>query len=102
MSAKQVELGGTLKPDGTLVLDHKPDLPPGRVKVVLQAVDVPTPPPQETLLEYIQRVRAEREKAGYPFMTDEEVTAWIEELRADDERIEEVYRQIEEARRKQG
>jgi hypothetical protein len=37
----------------------------------------------------------------YPFMKEAEVTAWIEELRADDDRIEEAYRQAEEARRKQ-
>ena len=102
MGEKQVEVGGTLRPDGSLVLDEKPNLPPGRVRVVLQVVEVPTPPPQESWWDYLQRVRNEREKAGYPFMTEEEVTAWIEELRADDDRIEEVYRQIEEARRKQG
>ena len=27
----QVEVQGTLREDGTLVLDHKPELPPGRV-----------------------------------------------------------------------
>ena len=36
------------------------------------------------------------EAAGSHFMNDEEVTAWIEELRADDDRIEKVYQEIEE------
>ena len=30
-----VQTQGTLKPDGTLVLDQKPTLPPGRVRVTI-------------------------------------------------------------------
>jgi hypothetical protein len=36
MSLTEVVLEGTLNPDGTLVLDEKPNLSPGRVKVVLR------------------------------------------------------------------
>ena len=39
---------------------------------------------------------SELEAAGHRFMNDEEVTAWIEELRTDDDRIDEVYRQVSE------
>ena len=35
MTTPEIVLAGTLQPDGTLVLDQKPDLPPGRVTVVL-------------------------------------------------------------------
>jgi hypothetical protein len=97
MSHTQVEVGGTLQPDGTLVLDEKPNVPPGRVRVVVQAVSAPAPP-QESLLEYVRRARRELEAMNYPFMNEEEVTAWVEELRADDDRIEEAYRQMEEGR----
>ena len=38
MSLEQVELTGMLQADGTLVLDQKPDLSPGPVRVVVQAV----------------------------------------------------------------
>jgi hypothetical protein len=41
MSLTETIVQGTLKPDGTLELDRKPDLPPGRVTVVLrQAADL--------------------------------------------------------------
>jgi hypothetical protein len=100
MSEKRVEVQGTLRPDGTLVLDEKPNLPPGRVKVVLQAVGGPHATPQESLLEYVMRTRREAEARGSHFMNDEEVTAWVEELRAEDDRIEEAYRQMEEERRR--
>lgn len=36
MSLQEIVVAGTLKPDGTLELDRKPDLPPGRVTVVLR------------------------------------------------------------------
>jgi hypothetical protein len=93
---------GTLKPDGTLVLDEKPALPPGRVQITLQ------PAPEATLAvgdwwECLQRIRAEREARGYPFMTEEETTAWIEELRDQGEdRIDEAHRILEEERPPQG
>ena len=35
MSLTEVVVEGTLKPDGTLELDQKPSLSPGRVKVIL-------------------------------------------------------------------
>src|SRR5947209_7716108 len=36
MSLNETVIAGTLQPDGTLVLDEKPNLPPGRVQVVLR------------------------------------------------------------------
>ena len=77
----QVEVQGTLREDGTLELDHKPDLPPGRVRVTLHAL-APPEPPKEDWWQFLQRVRAEREAAGYPFMTTEEVEDYIKELRS--------------------
>jgi hypothetical protein len=38
------------------------------------------------------------EAAGSHFMNDEEVSAWIEELRSEDDRIEDAYRQAGEER----
>jgi hypothetical protein len=52
--------------------------------------------PTESLIEFVARTRRKLEAAGHHFMSDEEVAAWIEELRADDDRIEEIYRQAEE------
>jgi hypothetical protein len=98
MSQDVVELQGTLQPDGTLVLDEKPDLPPGRVEVVLRPAAKPPAPPQEDWWQFMQRARRELEARGYPMMTEEEVNRHIEWLRGDDDRIDEIYRQIDEQR----
>jgi hypothetical protein len=97
----KTEVLGTVHPDGSLQLDQKLTVPPGRVRVQLEPVELPTPP-AERLSDFIDRARAEMAAAGSPFMNEDEVTAWIEELRADDDRIEEVYRQAEERHRQQG
>jgi hypothetical protein len=44
MSLDQVVVEGTLKPDGTLELDQKPGLPPGRVTVTVQPLSPASPP----------------------------------------------------------
>src|SRR5439155_11526184 len=101
MAATSLEVLGTVRSDGTLELDQKLTIPPGRVKVRVESVEAPAKP-TETLVEFVDRTRRELEAAGHHFMNDEEVTAWIEELRADDDRIEEIYRQAEEEKRRQG
>jgi hypothetical protein len=55
MALTETVIEGTLNADGTLTLDEKPNLPPGRVKVVLRqeaAIDVPADDP------FWQRMRA--------------------------------------------
>jgi hypothetical protein len=99
MAAAIVEMSGIVRPDGTLELDQKLTVPPGRVKVRVEPVETPTAP-AETLVEFVDRTRRELAAAGHKFMNDEEVTAWIEELRADDDRLEEIYRQAEEEKRR--
>jgi hypothetical protein len=89
---REVIVEGTLKPDGTLELDTKPELSPGRVKVWLRPVPATEGQPGESLVDFVWRVRRESEARGHRSMTDEEVKAWIEELRADDDRIAEAYR----------
>ena len=90
---------GTLNPDGTLELDQKPPLSPGRVTVVLRQESGPTPPSSEDWFGHLQRIRAEREASGYPFMNEEEVNAHIEWLREGD-RIDDLLRQADEERPK--
>jgi hypothetical protein len=82
MSLHEVVVEGTLKPDGTLQLDQKPSLPPGRVTVVLRQ-ESGASPPQEDWWQFMQRTRRELEAAGSDFMNDQEVTAHIEWLRED-------------------
>ena len=54
MSAAAI-LQATLKPDGTLELDQKPNLPPGRVYVIVQ----PLPPtsPRRSLVDVMDEIR---------------------------------------------
>jgi hypothetical protein len=93
MSQDMVEVQGTLQADGTLVLDEKPNLPPGRVEVVLRPVSEPAPP-QEDWWQFMQRARRELEAAGQIFMNDEEIQAHVEWLREGD-RIDDLLRQAD-------
>jgi hypothetical protein len=86
MNIQEIMVAGTIKPDGTLELDQKPTLAPGRVMVVLrQETATPTPPAEEGWWPYLQRIRAEREAAGYPFMNEEEMKAHLAWLREGDQ-----------------
>ena len=83
MISQEMITTGTLKPDGTLELDGKPDLPPGRVQVVLRQ-EVAASPSSESMLEFLHRTRRELEAAGSHFMNDQEVEDHIAWLREED------------------
>jgi hypothetical protein len=83
MSLQEIVVTGIIKPDGTLDLDQKTNLAPGRVTVVLrQESEVPTP--REDWWQFMQRTRSELEAAGSRFMNEQEVSAHIEWLREGD------------------
>jgi hypothetical protein len=94
MSLGEVVLGGTLKPDGTVELDQKPNLAPGRVQVVLRPAEEPTAT-QEGWWPYMQRRRRELEESGAKFMNEAEMNAHIEWLREGD-RFDDLLRQEDE------
>ncbi len=94
MSPTTVELTGTLQADGTLVPDEKPNLPPGRVRIVVQSLESPSPPAKESLVAFVLRSRRELEAAGSHFMSDEEVQSHLDWLRESDA-IDELLRQTE-------
>jgi len=82
----EATLEGTLRADGTIELDQKPNLPPGRVQARVRQVEpAQGSAPQGTLLEFMQRSRRQLEAAGSHFMNEEEIGAWIEELRSEDD-----------------
>ena len=63
MSLNQVVIEGTLKPDGTLELDQKPNLSPGRVTVIVQPV--PTSPPQQRkMADVIDEIQRGQQRGG--------------------------------------
>jgi hypothetical protein len=99
MSLAEVVVEGTLKPDGTLELDQKPSLSPGRVQVVLRPA--PDSGAQEDWWPLMQRVRAEREASGYPFMNEAAMQTHLNWLRDDDDRIDRIYREMEQQRRQE-
>jgi hypothetical protein len=93
MSLEEIVVAGTLKPDGTLELDEKPNLAPGRVQVTV--VPLPELPPDDP---FWQRMRAmwERQKArGFVPRTAAEVEAESRQVR---EEWEERMRRIEQTR----
>jgi hypothetical protein len=69
-----VVLQGTLKPDGTLELDQRPNLAPGRVQVVLQPV-AGGPPPRRGLAEVIDEIRQGQQARGYNGRSADEIEA---------------------------
>jgi hypothetical protein len=67
------------------------------VRVVVESQEQPGAP-AESLLDFVQRIQRDSLARGHRFMTDQELAAWIDELRADDDRIERAYRIAEELR----
>jgi hypothetical protein len=93
MSLEEIVVAGTLKPDGTLELDERPNLAPGRVQVTM--VPLPELPADDP---FWQRIRAmwERQKArGFVPRTAAEVEADRRQVR---EEWEERMRRIEQTR----
>src|SRR4051812_30104854 len=76
----QVVVQGTLKPDGTLELAEKPNLPPGPVQVTLQVVPEPKPS-GPGWWDVLQQIKQDQAARGYKGSTKEEIDAWINELR---------------------
>jgi hypothetical protein len=100
MNGTPIEVTGILYPDGTMVLDRKPDLPPGKVSVTLRA-QAESAPPKEDWWHLMQRIRAQREAAGYNFLNESQMAERLDELREEDDRIDRIRDEIEEERRKQ-
>jgi hypothetical protein len=99
MSANAVVIQGIVRADGTLELEGKLPLPPGRVSVTLE----PVPYSQDTdpFFVMLRHIWAEREQAGKPFRTGEQAQEALRHLREDAaEEIAEIGRLQEECRRR--
>jgi hypothetical protein len=94
MNGAEIVVHGSVKSDGSLELDEKLQLPAGRVQVTVQPVIEPTAP-KENWWDYLQRARAEIEASGAKFRTAEEIEAEHEDFRSGDERIENLYKELE-------
>src|SRR5947209_4178992 len=92
MTTAAITVEATLQPDGvTLQLDKKVALPPGRVTVTVRPTGPGTGP---TMLEVLDRIHRDQRQQGRRPMTDEEMTAEIARMRAEDDEYEERWRQI--------
>jgi hypothetical protein len=94
MSLDQITVKGTLKPDGSLELDERPNLPPGRVEVVLRAEAEAVP--KEGLWTVLERIAREREELGMQGRTREQIDADITALR---DELEDRLDRVERARK---
>lgn len=94
MSAGTVEIMGTLREDGTLVLDQNPGLPPGRVKVLVEQTH--ERPSFRDLRGFVERVRQEQRETGHMPRTREEIDREIAESRRENQREQSVEAAIDQ------
>jgi hypothetical protein len=102
MTTNAIEIQGTLREDGTLVLDGKPNLPAGRVKVTVQAI----PDYKQTdIWQFFERIWAEQRARGHVPRTKEEIDAELEAARDEDEErmqeLERIHEECEQHRQRQ-
>ena len=92
MNRSEAVIEGTLKPDGTLDLDEKPELPPGRVVVTVRPRDVSAG--RRNIVEVLQEIWRRQQARGFQGYTAEELEAEVRELR-DETDYEARWRQLE-------
>src|SRR5687767_7045796 len=81
MASDAIEIQGTLREDGTLVLDEKPNLPPGRVKVTVESVPDLT---QTDVWQVLEQIWAGQRARGHVPRSREEIDAELEASRQED------------------
>ena len=99
MTTNAIEVQGTLREDGTLVLDDKPNLPPGRVKVTVEPVPDLT---QTDVWQVLERIWAGQRARGHIPRTREQIDAELEAAHQEDEErmraLERIHEECSQAR----
>ena len=89
---------GTLMADGTLELDQKPSLAPGRVQIIVQPL-VPLAGRRRGLADAIEEIKQEQLARGYKGRTREEMEAEEAARREDeddyDQRMQQLWSQTQ-------
>jgi hypothetical protein len=99
VNVTQLVMHGTVKPDGTLELEGKTNLPPGRVKVTLNVIPEAAQT-KEDVWTVLERIWEERKVLGMPARTREEIDAEINALRDElEERMDQLQAIQDEAAR---
>ena len=93
MSLNSIVVQGTLKPDGTLELDEKPALTPGRVHVMLQPASA-SAEPKGGLAETIAEIRQNQQVCAYMGRTSEEIACDEDQRRTDEDAYEQRMQEI--------
>jgi hypothetical protein len=104
MSFDGVIVQGTLKPDGTLELDERVDLAPGRVQVTM--VPLPDLPKDDPFWQRMEAMWADQRRRGHVARSVQEVEAERRAVRAGWEermqRIERIRAEAEDIRKRRG
>jgi hypothetical protein len=96
MTKDPVQIEGVLQPDGTLVLDRKVELPPGRVRVTVQPI---LDYKQTPIWKFFEQLRSEQQARGFVPRSKEEIDADIAAMREEDEeRMQKIERIQDECR----
>jgi len=102
MTPTSIVLDGRLKPDGTLEFPEKLDLPPGKVRVTIEAI----PEPQasgRSLAAFFDELEQAQAASGFVGRSKEEIDAEVNEMRDEwEDRMREIERIQDEARQARG
>ena len=82
MSRAEMVVEGTIEPDGTLVLDEQPNLPAGRVTVVVRPRDEPTAPRDDSFWRRMQVLWDAQKASGRVPRSADEIEDQQREMRA--------------------
>jgi hypothetical protein len=82
MSLDVVVVQGNLKPDGTLELDEKPALGPGRVQVTLRSLAADSPS-ERNLSDVLKEIHAAQRASGFVARPRDAIDAEIQQMRAE-------------------
>jgi hypothetical protein len=102
MSLTETVIGGTINPDGTLVLDQKPILPPGRVTVVLRRETLIGAPMTDPFWQRMQAMWEAQNAGGHVPRRAEEIDAEQREMRLGWATRQEAIETIQEESRQMG
>lgn len=98
MSLSQVEVQGVLQTDGTLLLEERPNLPAGRVKVVIQTLGAA--PERIDPWTALETIWADRKARGVQPRSAEEIDAEINAMRDEWEDHQQALERIQEEGRR--
>ncbi len=101
MAATEVVVKGAVTPDGQLILDEPPDVPPGRVEVTVRVVQDEAPK-EHPMFATLRRIWADLDASGFRRRSAEEIVADVramrDEWRARQEGLEALQDRYREAR----